>query len=864
MAAALAATTWVGVVANFGASLLLSGVSTALMGKQAGTDNALRSRQVSSKEPVAARELVYGRVRKAGTIVFMGTSGGFENRFGSMVLSTDDKRLHLVIALAGHQVEGIDEIYFDGELAFNADGSPADRVLTKKGGTVAWAWKHLGGSDQPAMQSLMDHFPGKWTADHRLRGVAYIHIMLYGSNEVFPNGVPNVTVTVRGKNDILDPRTGQRSYTNNAALCIADYVADSRYGLGATVGVETGIRQGRLIEAANVCDEWVSRPDGGSEQRYRCDGIVDTSQTPQTIIQAMLTAMCGQAIYSGGAWNIHAGAYRIPSLALNDDDAAGNVTLTTRMSRSDNFNGVRGVFISPENDWQADDFPAFQSAVYLAEDRGREAWKDLTLPFTTSAYAAQRIAKIQLELARRQMSISWPGRLRCLQAACGDTVSLTRARWGAANKPFVVTGMSLQPVADGLGLMPMLSLSETSPLVYDHNASEMQIYAAAPRTNLPNAWQVSPSGIQSVSEELYVTRTGDGVKSRALIVWSESESVNVDRYVLQGSSDGENWVTIADTRDTQAYFEDAMPGFWQFRVQAITRLGATSEWSYYQAEIYGMAGEPSELQNVTLQTAGGLAVIKWALPSDLDVRYGGRIVIRHSAVPNAGWSNSVSLDEVPGNSTIAVVPLMPGTYFVRAVDSSGTLGPITKLTASGAQVVAFVNAGILQADASFAGTHDKTVAVNGELTLSSPTLWDALPGNVDSLPNWDFPEGPVSEGMYTFGSTMNLGAAKLVRLRALIEMSSLVLSDDWDGRIETVDSFQDWDGDAQGEADVEMQVRTTTDNPAGSPIWGNWSRLDAGEYRARGVQARAILTSKSADVAPVVSVLRVIADEVAA
>ena len=65
------------------------------------------------------------------------------------------------------------------------------------------------------------------------------------------------------------------------------------------------------------------------------------------------------------------------------------------------------------------------------------------------------------------------------------------------------------------------------------------------------------------------------------------------------------------------------------------------------------------------------------------------------------------------------------------------------------------------------------------------------------------------------------------------------------------------------ECDVEVQVRTTTDNPAATPVWSDWSRLDAGEYRARGVQARAILTSTSPDVAPVVSRLRVKAEQVA-
>jgi hypothetical protein len=72
---------------------------------------------------------------------------------------------------------------------------------------------------------------------------------------------------------------------------------------------------------------------------------------------------------------------------------------------SSNFNGVRGQFVSPENDWQPDDFPAYASDVYLAEDGGERKWRDISLPFTISAAMAQRLAKIELERARRQMTV---------------------------------------------------------------------------------------------------------------------------------------------------------------------------------------------------------------------------------------------------------------------------------------------------------------------------------------------------------------------------------------------------------------------------------------------------------------------------
>ena len=87
----------------------------------------------------------------------------------------------------------------------------------------------------------------------------------------------------------------------------------------------------------------------------------------------------------------------------------------------------------------------------------------------------------------------------------------------------------------------------------------------------------------------------------------------------------------------------------------------------YQREIYGLLQPPAALTGASIQSAGGLAVLKWGVPADLDVRIGGRIVIRHSAETGAtSWANSVALDEVPGNSTIAVVSLLSGSYLCCA------------------------------------------------------------------------------------------------------------------------------------------------------------------------------------------------------
>ncbi|HBN29974.1 MAG TPA: host specificity protein J, partial [Rhodobacteraceae bacterium] len=120
---------------------------------------------------------------------------------------------------------------------------------------------------------------------------------------------------------------------------------------------------------------------------------------------------------------------------------------------------------------------------------------------------------------------------------------------------------------------------------------------------------------------------------------------------------------------------DIQPGNWEFRVKALSVLGVSSLWKNTAKEILGLTVPPQALENLTLQTAGGLAILKWNRAADPDVRVGGNIVIRHSKEAEATWSDSYSMDQVSGGEAIAVLPLKPGTYLLRAEDSGGRLGP---------------------------------------------------------------------------------------------------------------------------------------------------------------------------------------------
>lgn len=188
--------------------------------------------QSTIKDPTKARDLVLGRVRKGGTILFIESI-------------QQETVLLMVVAVAAHEVEAIDEIYFFDDLVVRQSGTIAPKYRD-----LVQYEKFLGTTNQQASTLLLNNTP-KWTSNHRLRGIAYIALRIEFAAWAFSQ-IPNVTCIVRGAK-VYDPRDGQTKFTSNAALNIAHYLNHTIFGLGAAYG--TDIDTTRLITAANACDE---------------------------------------------------------------------------------------------------------------------------------------------------------------------------------------------------------------------------------------------------------------------------------------------------------------------------------------------------------------------------------------------------------------------------------------------------------------------------------------------------------------------------------------------------------------------------------------------------------------------------------
>lgn len=78
----------------FVTNLILTGLSSALA-KNGSTSLTQQGTTVTTREAIAPRRVIYGLTRVGGNIVFMeGTD--------------DNKYLHIIIALAGHEIQSVE------------------------------------------------------------------------------------------------------------------------------------------------------------------------------------------------------------------------------------------------------------------------------------------------------------------------------------------------------------------------------------------------------------------------------------------------------------------------------------------------------------------------------------------------------------------------------------------------------------------------------------------------------------------------------------------------------------------------------------------------------------------------------------
>ena len=804
---------------NFAVTVGLSYLSSALAPKpkQAGVFRTEAGYQVAGVGAAQDHAIIYGQTRVGGVVVYKEATD-------------NNKYLHLIVAIAGHECEEITSVYLNDEI-LTLDGDGFATAPDKYDGYVR-VKTHLGSSTQAADTDLIAESDGLWTTEHRLQGICYAYIRLEFNADSFPNGEPAISFLVKGKK-VYDPNTATTAWSENAALCLRDYIV-SDYGL-ATDDIDDTL----FASAANICDENVTLAAGGTEKRYTTNGSFTTASQPKDIIDDLLRAMGGTIWYAQGKWRVKAAAYTTPLVSFNEDDLRSGIKIHTRHSRRDNFNTVRGVFRGAETNYQTSDYPEITSSVFVDIDGGDKSVIDFDLGFTNTSTRAQRIAKIALYRNREQLTVSAAFGMKAFQVQIGDIVQLTNTRAGWTDKTFEVVNWSFTPQSDN-GLVVSMDLREISSAVFDWDAEESAFEFN--NTTLADPFDVPAIGVSVTSEARVIN---EHLTNVIIVTVTSDAPERVDQVEVQfkKTSDGgfrsagfgELGVTeILDVEDDE----------YEIRARAINTFGIKGDFSSSTLQVEGLAEPPSDVENFSFNVSSAGIHLEWDAVPDLDLSF---YRIRHAqAETGATFANATTaVDKVarPGNSV--TVPPRSGTYLIKAYDKSGNQSVnATSVVVRAEDIDVFTNTQTQVEHSAFSGT--KTgCSVDGASRLR---ITD--------------PSSAPSSATYDFSNYIDTGSVRVAR--CLMEMDLVRINDAPTDTFDTLTgnfdalpgNFDDLTGGSSfADVNVIQYISTTDDDPAGSPTWSSYKRFKSGDFSGRAFRFRVELASTADDITPAIDEL---------
>ncbi|MEG3144210.1 phage tail protein [Sphingomonas sp. RT2P30] len=287
-----------------------------------------------------------------------------------------------------------------------------------------------GTEGQTADPTLTGH--GDWTSADRLTGLCYVVVAYKADDEknknpIWTAGRPRFSWLLKGKR-CYDPRKDSTvaggsgahrwadpstwEWTDNPIVIRYNWVrgvyACDRVGQPDMLLVGRGLS---AIEAppenvawrANICDEMVALAAGGSEKRYRFNGLIKADEVYLQTEERFAAACAGVIKSPEGSVEVDPGHAVTPSFFITDADFVTKKkrTFAAFRSKADTqwVNTIIPRYVEPNQKWQDHAAPIRRVYADVIADGGpREA--TLSLPDVTSGTQAQRCGEIARRMGR--------------------------------------------------------------------------------------------------------------------------------------------------------------------------------------------------------------------------------------------------------------------------------------------------------------------------------------------------------------------------------------------------------------------------------------------------------------------------------
>ena len=374
---------------------------------------------------------------------------------------------------------------------------------------------------------------------------------------------------------------------------------------------------------------------------------------------------------------------------------------------------------------------------------------------------------------------------------------------------------------------------------------------------------ILPDAPQNLTGVEVLYEAGSRALAKLQVSWSMVPGVS--NYRVSYRETNGNWLTrTASANDFEIL--DTRATTYEVLVSSMGVGLLASQPAKLSVATYGKTAAPSSptgLSLIAIDSAS--AILSWDLAPDLDVRLGGKVLIRHSVLTTgATWENATDLvANAAGSQTQKQIPLLTGTVLLKFEDDSGnrsTTAASVVVTLPTPQPRLLVQTYAEETE-PFQGNFTNMAyssELGGLMLIPALPLFDSLAtdNNFDGISGGSIDAIGAIElnGEYDFGSSYDLGRVFDVNLIRRLVTTPYLPASLFDDRVGDIDDWPFFD-EAADRVTASTWVRTTNDDPSGSPTWGPWREFANAIVRGRALQFKAVAESQDPSQSIIISEL---------